>query len=286
VSTLRSRRRSRRAKCDGSGHDPIAVTFRYRAGRAREGARKAMGCLPQTERTGSKRRTCGRRRRGREVQSLLRAAFPVTPLGRSRYRGSINPEITLCQDDCKAADSAVTSSRDATIWFLQQRDRMLLRTRNTNPHKGNRPAKLKRFPPSSCIDNAPAFTSRQKHQSHAPSPCRYNPNDISFPTPSSKPSVPAKEYKPRIAKLDPLGRNVLGARTLLVQQGLPSFPGYCVGRRPVYSNLPAFQARIATRAQRKRRPLRLQLILPSNDMFYLPRKSIASQPPKTPVIRG
>jgi hypothetical protein len=67
--------------------------------------------------------------------------------------------VLVCHDDCKAADSVVTSSRDATVRFEQQRDRMLAGTRNTNPHKSNRPAKLKRLRTSSCIENAPAFTS-------------------------------------------------------------------------------------------------------------------------------
>jgi len=72
--------------------------------------------------------------------------------------------IVLCQDDCKAAHSAVTSLRDATVRFAQQRDRMLTGTRNTNPHKSNRPAKLRRLPTSSCIENARGVHQRINHQ--------------------------------------------------------------------------------------------------------------------------
>ena len=66
----------------------------------------------------------------------------ATRLGRSRYRGSITGDHTLSG---RLQSARLRGNIVATIRFLQQCDRMLLRTRNTNHHKSNRPAKLRRF---------------------------------------------------------------------------------------------------------------------------------------------
>ena len=97
--------------------------------------------------------------------------------------------VLVCQDDCKIAGSAVASLRDATIRIAQQRDRTLAGTRNTNPHKSNRPAKLGRLPPSSCIGNASAFTGRVNGQFPAPPHSRYNPNDLTSTERRSRPGL-------------------------------------------------------------------------------------------------
>jgi hypothetical protein len=98
-----------------------------------------------------------------EVDSGLSAAAALIRLDEASARQK-SAAIVLGQDDCKGADSAVTSLRDDTVRFAQQRDRMLTSTRNTNPHKSNRPAKLRRLPTSSCIQNAGGVHQRINHQ--------------------------------------------------------------------------------------------------------------------------
>ena len=61
----------------------------------------------------------------------------------------------LCQDDCKTADPAITSLRDAAVRSAQQRNRALASTSDTNPNKSNRPAKVEGLRTSRRIGNAP-----------------------------------------------------------------------------------------------------------------------------------
>ena len=103
--------------------------------------------------------------------------FPSTPLAQSRCAAVIRPSV-LCQDDCRAGDSAVTSLRNASVSSATA-TRARPRTRNTNPLlRSNRPAKAGRLRASGCIDNAPAVSIGGFPRSPSPAHCRYKPKDF------------------------------------------------------------------------------------------------------------
>jgi hypothetical protein len=111
---------------------------------------------------------------GNEIATDIRTW--TKPLARQK-----SAAILLCQDDCKAADPAVTSLRDALVRSAQQGDRIPARTRNTNPHKSNRPAQVGRLPPRCRIGNAPGSALPLFLSRIAPAHSRYNRNDITRP---------------------------------------------------------------------------------------------------------
>jgi hypothetical protein len=73
-------------------------------------------------------------------------------------RGRGNRQLVLCQDDCAAVVAAVIWPGDAIDHSAFPVCEQLEMKALYNPHKSNRPAKVRRLTTSTCIGNAPAIS--------------------------------------------------------------------------------------------------------------------------------